>query len=311
MVGPDDIPKYHEFMLPVVRAVGALGGSGTTREVRDAVIKRSGASEELIELTYEDGQRSIFVDRIDWGRSYCKMGNLLESPKRGLYLLTPEGQRISELPDAEAQSAIEEVHERVRAERKEASAAKKQKRSASDTQPKRSQPSETAVTVDDPEVGDLDDPDSTWQDGLISRLHRLSPDAFEEFCLYVLRHYGLELTRVGGSGDEGIDGIGTAPLSPVLSARVAVQAKRYDPGNAIGREPVALFQRDAAATGAERAIFITLSRFTQAAKYAAIQSTPTVDLIDGERLCELVVDQQIGITMQPVVNDAWFERFEG
>ena len=54
-------------------------------------------------------------------------------------------------------------------------------------------------------------------------LHGLSPTAFEEFCLYVLRECGLELVRVGGSGDEGIDGIGTAPISDVLSATVAVQ----------------------------------------------------------------------------------------
>lgn len=296
--------------MPVVRAVSALGGSGTTREIREMVIERSTAPEELIELTYEDGERSIFVDRIDWGRSYCKMGNLLESPKRSLYLLTLEGQRISEMLDAEAQAAIDEVHERVRAERKAASDAKKQKKQASPALEPTSASAGVLSSDDDPEIGDVDDPDSSWQDGLIARLHRLSPDAFEEFCLYVLRHYGLELTRVGGSGDEGIDGIGTAPLSPVLSARVAVQAKRYDPGNAIGREPVALFQRDASAKGAERAIFITLSRFTQAAKNAAIEATPTVDLIDGERLCELVIDQQIGITMQPVVNDSWFERFE-
>lgn len=62
---------------------------------------------------------------------------------------------------------------------------------------------------------------------LLSRLHRLSPTGFEEFVLFLLRQYGLELRRVGGSGDEGIDGIGIAPLSPVLSSRVAVQVKRY------------------------------------------------------------------------------------
>ena len=35
--------------------------------------------------------------------------------------------------------------------------------------------------------------------------------------LYLLRLYGLELERVGGSGDEWIDGIGIAPISAVLS----------------------------------------------------------------------------------------------
>jgi len=60
-------------------------------------------------------------------------------------------------------------------------------------------------------------------------LHRLSPAGFEEFTLYLLRTFGIELTRVGGVGDEGIDGLGLAPISAVLSSRVAVQAKRYDP----------------------------------------------------------------------------------
>lgn len=128
--------------------------------------------------------------------------------------------------------------------------------------------------------------------------------------MYLLRRYGLHLTRVGGSGDEGIDGIGTAPLSEVLSATVAVQAKRYDPASTISRDTVALFQRDAAAAGAERAVFITLGRFSSAARKAATTVTPRVDLIDGDRLCDLVRAQEIGVTIQPVVNEAWFDRFD-
>lgn len=79
----------------------------------------------------------------------------------------------------------------------------------------------------------------------------MSPTGFEFFVLYLLRTFDLELEHVWGSGDLGLDGIGTAPLSPVLSATVAVQVKRYEPSKAIGRDIVALFQRDAAAAGAE------------------------------------------------------------
>jgi hypothetical protein len=32
-------------------------------------------------------------------------------------------------------------------------------------------------------------------------------------------------------GDQGIDGLGIAPISPVLSSRVAVQVKRCDPSS--------------------------------------------------------------------------------
>ncbi|MDN6521348.1 MAG: restriction endonuclease, partial [Yaniella sp.] len=108
------------------------------------------------------------------------------------------------------------------------------------------------------------------------------------------------------------DGIGTAPLSPVLSSRVAVQVKRYEPaGKPIGRETVALFQRDAQTKGAERAILVTLSRFTGPAKNAATSSTPTVDLISGDRLAELIRDDgDSGVSLQPTVNEKWFDQFD-
>jgi restriction system protein len=145
---------------------------------------------------------------------------------------------------------------------------------------------------------------------LLHRLHCLSPTGFEEFVIYLLRTFGMELTRVGGSGDEGIDGIGLAPISEVLSSRVAVQAKRYEPNTSISRDAVALFQRDASAAGAERAVFVTLGRFTEPARKAATVATPTVNLIDGDRLCELVRQQEIGIKILPVVDHALFDRFD-
>ncbi len=98
-------------------------------------------------------------------------------------------------------------------------------------------------------------------------------------------------------------------MSSVLSTRVAVQAKRYDPSTTHGREVVALFQRDAAAAGAERAVLVTLGRFSPAARKAAIIATPTVNLIDGDRLCELVEEQEIGLRKVPQVVEAWFDRF--
>jgi restriction system protein len=138
----------------------------------------------------------------------------------------------------------------------------------------------------------------------------LTPNGFEEFVMYLLRTYDLELTRVGGTGDEGIDGIGMAPISPVLSSRVAVQVKRHDPTSTISRETVALFQRDAAAKGAERAVMVTLGRYSEPARQAAITTTPTVDLIDGQKLCELVREKEIGIKIVPQVQESFFDRFD-
>jgi len=41
-----------------------------------------------------------------------------------------------------------------------------------------------------------------------------------------------------------------------------------------------------------------------------VQAAPTVDLIDGDRLCELALEQGIGLSMQPVLDPAWFDRFD-
>jgi restriction system protein len=287
----EQLPRYTDLMLPTLRAVDALGGSGSGREITAKVLDAIAPSDAALALTYENRpEKSILLDRIDWARSYCKLGGALESPRRGLFLLTPLGREILQLSDDAAGARLAELDRDVRATRR------RNTNTATDTD---------GFIEDEGEERTA----AALNEQLLRRLHTLTPDAFEEFCLYVLRSFGLELTRVGGTGDEGIDGIGTAPLSGVLTATVAVQAKRFDPaGHPVGRDQVALFQRDAAAKGAERAVFITLARFTEAARRAARQATPTVDLIDGERLCELMLENQIGVVLG--VDEDWFTRFE-
>ena len=89
---------------------------------------------------------------------------------------------------------------------------------------------------------------------------------------------------------------------------MAVQAKRWAPEKSVARDVVALFQRDAVAAGAERAVLITLGRFTPPARKAATRTAPTVELIDGERLAALVKEHRIGLVT--AVDGGWFDRFE-
>ncbi len=302
-VTPEDLPAYSDLILPTVRAVAELGGSAKAREITGQVLTDLGASDEMLAVMQPARpDASVLLERIAWGRSYAKLIGALESPARGVYLLTPLGKELLNLDRDEAHERTLELDREYRRNR-----GKTQK-------PKSSQrdPAEEVVAPDDLAAEEVEQGDGPrgWQDVLLTRLHRLSPDAFEEFILYLLRLYGLQLTRVGGSGDEGVDGIGTAPISPVLSSRVAVQVKRYDPqGKPIGREVVALFQRDAQTKGAERAILVTLGKFSEPARKAATAATPTVDLIDGERLAELVLDQEVGVRREPIVNEGWFDRF--
>jgi restriction system protein len=137
------------------------------------------------------------------------------------------------------------------------------------TRHKRKTPIEQAESDQkpDPELGADSEEEADSLDlkaALLARLHALTPRGFEDFVVHLLKSYGMELARVGGPTDEGVDAIGLAPVSDVLADRVAVQIKRYDPEGSrsnIERRDVALFQRDAAAKGAERAVFVTLGSF--------------------------------------------------
>lgn len=309
MVNPEDLPAYSDLILPTVRAVSKLGGSATAREITTQVLEDLAPTDEMLAVTHAHRpESSVYLERVQWARSYAKLIGALESPRRGVFLVTALGKELLAMPLAEGQRRALELDREFRRNR-----------------PKRMKEKAAAgVPVDAEEVvDDLDEEEAIlaaeagapiaerWQDVLLARLHRLSPDGFEEFVLYLLRLYGVELERVGGSGDEGIDGIGTAPLSPVLSSRVAVQVKRYDPnGKPVGREVVALFQRDAQTKGAERAILVTLGKFTEPARRAAIVTAPTVDLIDGERLAMLVNEQKLGLRSVIQVDGDWFNRFE-
>jgi restriction system protein len=289
-----ELPTYLDLILPTLRAVENLGGSAQAREITPRVLTEIDATDEQLELRYENRPKSVLVDRVDWARSYAFLGGVLERPRRGLFTISPSGRELLALPE-------EEAVERIRVMDREVRNARRRERSTRVHVP----PEDEAADA----ISDVAE-ESAWQEALLTRLHKLTPEGFEEFVIYLLKSYGMELTRVGGSGDEGIDGIGLAPISPVLYSRVAVQAKKYDPGSSLGREVVALFQRDAAAAGAERAVLVTLGRFSPAARKAATAATPTVNLIDGDRLCELVQEQEIGVRVVPRVAERWFDRFD-
>lgn len=288
------LPTYKQLIPEVLEALAKLGGSASGSEIIDQVLDQASFSPEMVEVAYPNRNKSVLVDRIEWARSYATLMGLAERPSRGTYLLTREGKELLSLTRSEAESLIKTLDSQVR----------KQRRGLG-----RGDSTKDGDEIEQ-EIADELSTERSWKDALIDCLHRLSPGGFEQFVVFLLREYGLELDLVSGSGDNGVDAIGLAPISEVLSSRVAVQVKRYQTASPVSREEVALFQRDAAARGAERAIFVTLSRFTKPAQNAAIESTPTVNLIDGDRLCELSLQKGLGIEMFPRIKESWFEKFQ-
>jgi len=138
----------------------------------------------------------------------------------------------------------------------------------------------------------------------------LSPSGFEHLCKRLLTELGLvQLRTVGQAGDRGIDVEGHLRVNAVVSFRVGVQCKRYADGNQVPPRQVREFQ--GALGPFDRGIFMTTSVFTQQAEEQATSpGYKPIDLIDGERLVELLIEYRLGIKEVTVVDHEFFAPFQ-
>ena len=137
-----------------------------------------------------------------------------------------------------------------------------------------------------------EDGDQGWKERLLGILLELPPDRFEHLARRLLREAGFTNTKViGRSGDGGIDGLGVYRLS-LVSFPVFFQCKRYR--GSVRAGDVRDF-RGAMAGRGDRGLLITTGAFTADARQEATrEGAPAIDLIDGEHLCELLKEHNLG-----------------
>ncbi|MFS8071233.1 MAG: DUF262 domain-containing protein, partial [Byssovorax sp.] len=83
-------PAFLRFLAPVLETLKELGGSASSGEVTDAVMKRLMLStEEQAEKT-TSGQSRV-RNQIGWARFYLRKGGLIQGSQRGMWTLTPKG----------------------------------------------------------------------------------------------------------------------------------------------------------------------------------------------------------------------------
>lgn len=127
---------------------------------------------------------------------------------------------------------------------------------------------------------------------------KLTPSGFEELVVRLLDRMGYgragSAHRTAPSGDGGIDGI--ISQDPLGLDRIYIQAKRYT-DTPVDRPAIHGFAGALLSKQGDRGVFITTSRFTSGAREEAERINARIELIDGSRLAELLV--QYGIGVQP------------
>ena len=137
----------------------------------------------------------------------------------------------------------------------------------------------------------------------------MTPGNFEKLCQRVLRESGSTQVQVTGrSVDGGIDGIGVLRIA-LLSFQVFFQCKRYK--GTVGPSAIRGF-RGAMVGRTDKGLFVTTGSFTPEAKREATRDgAPVLDLIDGETLCVLLKDLDLGVSTRQVeevgIDASWFD----
>ena len=113
----------------------------------------------------------------------------------------------------------------------------------------------------------------------------------------------------GRSGDQGIDGHGTLKINALVSFRVLFQCKRYK--GSVSPSEVRDF-RGAIQGRADKGIILTTGTFTvEARKEASRDGAPAIELIDGEKLVDMLENLELGL--KPVagfeVDETFFNEF--
>lgn len=265
------IPRYNELLWPALCAVRELGHSARLDEIDERVIEREGFSEEQLAVLHNDGPRSELEYRLAWARTYLKGMGTLANVSRGVWETTPLGRELSE---DEVEPLWREYKAARRAER---------------TRKSRTEDVGNEDAEADEETADADN----WKEMLLEHMLAMSPAGFERLAQRLLRAAGfINTTVTGRSGDGGIDGVGVYRLS-LVSFPVFFQCKRYK--GAVGPDKVRDF-RGAMAGRGDKGLLITTGTFTREARNEATRDgAPPIDLIDGEQLCELLKQHQLGV----------------
>lgn len=280
-----NLPTFDELIIPTLKALKSLGGSGSIEEIIEAVIEIERIPDEVLQIQHnENGVQSEVEYRLAWSRTYLKKYGLIENSTRGVWSLTDADIDISSL---DSTLIVKTVRDQNKTEK-----------------PKISKTEEEEI---DEQIVETTD----WKEKLLNVLFNIQPDAFERLAQRLLRESGFVQVEVTGkSGDGGIDGKGIIKISGFLSFHVIFQCKRYR--GSVTPSQIRDF-RGAMQGRADKGIFITTGTFTRdAIKEATRDGAPPIDLIDGELLCDKLQEYKLGVETKLIekydINSEWFNK---
>lgn len=294
------IPDYQTLMLPVLR----LAAEGETRvpDVEGRLADLFGLTQEERDQLLPSGRRKVLHNRIHWAKFYLMKAGLVEFPRRGRFIATEAGrQLLGKAPERINLKLLQDYPAFLEFYR-----GSGQNGDAHGNAPLPAvAPAENAATPEEQVEAAYAALHSALRGDVLARILQNSPSFFEQVIvdLLVAMGYGGShrdaAAQLGRSGDGGVDGV--INEDPLGLDRVYVQAKRYAPGNSVGRPEVQGFLGSLVGLGATKGVFVTTSTFTAGAIEFVRHIPQRVILIDGQRLAELMIEHKVGVRVSRTI----------
>ena len=285
------IPDYQTCMLPLLTSLKD-GKEHSSKELITKLILDFNLTEEEINEQIPSQRQPTINNRIHWANTYMRKAGLIDSVSRGIYRITEEGLRVLNANptriDVKFLSKYPDFVEFQKGTSKVISTKNEKNQELEITQT----PEEALETI-------YSQLSSALAHDLLEKVLSQTPNFFENLVveLLVKMGYGGSIEdagkAIGKSGDEGIDGV--IKEDKLGLDVIYVQAKRWQPGNTVGRPELQAFVGALAGQGGKKGVFITTSSFTREAEAYNPQNVKIVR-IDGKKLAQLMIDYNIGVS---------------
>lgn len=260
------------------------------RDLVNTLAQQLALNEEQRREMLPSGRAKLFDNRVGWAKTYLANAGLIESPRRGVSVITLRGRQVlSSHPGPINLRFLNELP---------------------DKPPKgESADANVAITSEPSEINPLEAVENAHlqirkdiERSLLTKIAANPPEFLERVVvdLIVKMGYGGNLKdageAIGRSGDEGIDGI--IKEDPLGLDTIYLQAKRYE--SSIGRPDIQKFAGALQGQRAKKGIFITTSTYTKEAKDFASKIDTKIILIDGPMLAQLMYEHGVGVATHTV-----------
>ncbi len=282
-------------MLPVLK-LASDGGEHRMSDVVGTLADQLKLTEAEREELLPSGKQPVFNNRVHWAKTYLAQAKLLISTRRAFFKITERGRSVLaenvQRIDAKFLRRFDEFNAFVAGGRTGVTPSPAVAPLAEDKAISQSTPDELLrATVKEVE--------SALAAELIPRICAASSAFFERLVVDLLLKMGYGGSRIdagralGKTGDGGIDGV--IDQDQLGLDRIYIQAKRYDPDNAVSEPDIRNFCGSLGANKAAKGVFVTTSYFTKPAEEFAERHPYKVVLIDGDELARLMILHPVGV----------------